>query len=135
MLAELGGKLPSATSESYELEGYFVFTVSALVPISGGGTTLIFETDDHALWQLCDVGLGWTRYEQVGADWRSAEPFRDLLPARIRPRPGSTAPWEYDIVFGPKATLIVRLAPDRKNFTYRLRRKDRSRGLPQIKTS
>lgn len=103
------------------------------VLISGGGTTLIFETDDHALWQLCDVGLGWTRYEQVGADWRSAEPFRDLLPARIRPRPASTAPWEYDIAFGPKATLIVRLAPDRKNFTYRLRRKDRSSGLPQTK--
>jgi len=94
-------------------------------PVRGGGTTLIFETEDHALWQLCDVGLSWTRHGQIGADWRPADPFRDLLPARIRPRPASTAPWEYDIAFGPKATLIVHLAPDKKNFTYRVRRKDR----------
>jgi hypothetical protein len=38
------------------------------VPSAGGGTTLVFETDDHALWQLCDVGLGWARYEQVSPD-------------------------------------------------------------------
>jgi hypothetical protein len=100
------------------------------VPIPGGGTTLVFETDDHVLWQLSDVGLGWTRYEQVGAAWRQAEPFRGLLPARIRPRPVSTLPWEYDIPFGSRATLIVRLAPDKKDFTYRVKRKDRSRGVP-----
>jgi hypothetical protein len=97
-------------------------------PMPGGGATLIFETDDHAMWQLCDVGLGWSRFEQVGDGWREAEPFRDLLPARIRPRPESAAPWEYDIAFGPRAALIVRLAPDSRNFTYRIRRKDRSRG-------
>ncbi len=92
------------------------------IDIPGRGTTLVFETDDHALWELCDVGLGWSKHAGVENGWRAAEPFRDLLPARISPRPETTAPWDYDIALGSKAMLIVRLAPDKKNFTYRVKR-------------
>jgi hypothetical protein len=95
------------------------------LPVSEGGIRLIFETDDHVLWELCDVGLGWSRHREIGRDWRVAERFRDLLPARVRPRPESTTPWEYEIPFGPKATLVVGLAPDKKKFVYRLKRKVR----------
>lgn len=98
------------------------------VPITGGGMTLVFETDDHALWQLCDVGLGWSRYQTVSSEWHQAEPFQDILPARVTPRPKTTAAWQYDIPFGPETTLVVRLAENKRNFIYRLKRKDRARG-------
>jgi len=100
------------------------------VAMSDGGTTLVFETDDQALWQLFDVGLGWSKYDEIGKDWRHAAPFRDVVPARVRPRPEAKAPWEYDIPFGPKATLIVGLSPDKKRFTYRLKRKQPSPRTP-----
>ena len=101
------------------------------VPVADGVRTLIFETDDHALWELCDVGLGWSRYEQVQQDWRRAEPFRDLLPARIRPRPESATPWAYEIHFGSRATMIVNLAPDGGNLTCRIKRKSDLTATPR----
>jgi hypothetical protein len=97
-------------------------------PLPNNGKILIFETDDHALWQLCEVGLGWSCYEQVEQTWRPVEQFKTLLPTRIRPRPESTAPWQYEIDFGVSATLVVRLAADGRNSIYRIRRKNTAEG-------
>ncbi len=98
------------------------------VPITGGGMTLVLETDDHALWEFCDVGLGWSRYQTVSSEWHQAEPFQDILPARVTPRPKTTSACQYDIPFGPETTLVVRLAENKRNFIYRSKRKVRARG-------
>jgi hypothetical protein len=91
------------------------------VPIPEGGTTLVFETDDHVLWQLCDIGLGWTHFDRVGPDWQEPELFRSILPARVRPRVETAVPWQYDIGIGIKAVLVVRPSHDRNTFNYRLK--------------
>jgi hypothetical protein len=33
------------------------------------GPSLIFESDDGVFWQLCDVGLGWTRFSRPEPSW------------------------------------------------------------------
>ena len=72
-----------------------------------GHTVLVFETDDGLLWQLCDGGLGWSPYEQVDSLWPTAPKFAGLLPAKINPRPKTSAPWTFEIPFGSQATLTV----------------------------
>jgi hypothetical protein len=71
------------------------------VPISKDGfTTLVFQTVDGCLWQLCDVGLGWTRFNQVDSDWMVNEQLQKLLPVKINPRPKNSQPWNYEFDFG-----------------------------------
>lgn len=65
------------------------------VPILAGMTTVVFKADDGTLWQLSDVGLGWTAYTDVGEDWKASERFTGLLPARIKPRPVTNRPWHF----------------------------------------
>ena len=77
------------------------------VPAASGRTLLIFQTQDGALWQLCDAGLGWTQYNAVDPGWPSAKKLADLLPAKINPRPPVSAPWRFEIHFGSKASLSV----------------------------
>ena len=54
-------------------------------PTGTGGSTLIFQTDDSVLWQLCDAGLGWTAYDQAESDWEPAKALQEFLPIRINP--------------------------------------------------
>ncbi len=89
-----------------------------------GGSTLVFQTDDDELWQLCDVGLGWTAYGQVARDWRPAGLLEGALPAHINPRPTVEAPWTYEIVFKHGITLLVRPGVGPDQFRYSVRRAD-----------
>ncbi|MBX9603710.1 MAG: hypothetical protein K2X35_22075 [Bryobacteraceae bacterium] len=73
------------------------------------GHHLVFQTEDRVLWQLCDAGLGWSPYDHPDPSWILAENFAALLPARINPRPKAESPWTFDISFGARATLCVRL--------------------------
>ena len=91
-------------------------------PIDGGGSTLVFQTKDGELWQLCDAGLGWTAYDQVAADWRPAEPLQDGLPAHINPRPLVKAPWSYEISFARGVSLIVCPGAGSNQFRWGIRR-------------
>ena len=77
------------------------------VPTASGHTVLVFQTDDGLLWQLCDAGLGWSPYDHIDPSWPSTDKFADLLPARINPRPKTSAPWTFEISFGAHATLAV----------------------------
>lgn len=94
------------------------------VPIDGDGTTLIFQTKDGELWQLCDGGLGWTAYSKVDSDWSSAMVFNDLLPAQINPRPRYKVPWHYEIDFGRGVTLVVRPGSQSSQFQWSIRRRE-----------
>jgi hypothetical protein len=75
-----------------------------------GESTLVFETDDGVLWQLCDVGLGWTRYVQPGPDWELNSRLAPHLPSRFNPRPGAPGSWTYEFELSSVARLTVRLS-------------------------
>lgn len=77
------------------------------VPTPSGNSTLVFETDDGLLWQLCDAGLGWAPFDRVDPAWKPAIKFAALVPARVNPRPQTWAPWRFAIMFGT-ARLEVR---------------------------
>lgn len=91
------------------------------VPTGSGHTVLVFETDDGLLWQLCDVGLGWSPYDHVDPSWPIVQKFAGLLPARINPRPKAAAPWTFEIPFGASATLAVFPGKQAGQVLYRLR--------------
>jgi hypothetical protein len=92
------------------------------IPLASGRTLLIFQTQDGVLWQLCDGGLGWTHYDAVDPAWPAAKNFGDLLPAKINPRPPVSAPWTFEIQFGPKARLSVHPGRAAGEVLYKLRR-------------
>lgn len=73
-----------------------------------GSKPLIFETLDGCLWQLCDVGLGWTYYEYVEDDWAENRKINQYLPATIDPRPKDSKPWNYEIKLENKAIIWVK---------------------------
>lgn len=83
--------------------------------------TLIFETGDSMLWQLCEVGLGWCPFREVDPGWTLARDFADFLPATIVPRPPTTVPWNYDLVFGKRVVLRIRLKENDTHPTFGLR--------------
>jgi hypothetical protein len=77
-------------------------------PAESNRNVLIFQTEDGALWQLCDAGLGWAPCDKVDPSWPVANKFGSLLPAKTNPRPPVKAPWTFDLQIGPKAHLAVR---------------------------
>lgn len=79
-------------------------------PIESGAVAQIFELDDGSLWQLSDVGLGWTRFARPNADWRENALLKRYLPARTNPRPGAPGSWNYELALGSLATISVRLS-------------------------
>jgi hypothetical protein len=82
------------------------------VPV-GEGSTLIFETDDGELWQLCDAGLGWSPFETRGSDWRENDLINRHLPATLNPRPRDAKPWNYELPLRGGALLWVRKTDQR----------------------
>lgn len=92
-------------------------------PTEAGGSTLIFQTEDRILWQLCDAGLGWTVYDQVESSWKPLVPLQKFLPARINPRPPIEKPWHFDILLGGGVSLAVRPGPRKNFFRWDIRRK------------
>jgi hypothetical protein len=89
--------------------------------IAQGGTHLVFETEDGCLWELCDVGLGWTAIETTGSGWQESGTFKPFLPVTINPRPKRQGHWHYEINLGNRAVLWVRPAEGR-SFRYGIRR-------------
>lgn len=85
--------------------------------LDDGRRPLIFEFADGSLWQLCDVGLGLTRFQQIDADWTEHSTIKPYLPAEITPRPRHTAPWDYEFILANGAVLWVK--PGRQKATFR----------------
>jgi hypothetical protein len=87
-----------------------------------GAKAIFFETDDGAIWQLCDVGLGWTAADTADPAWLPSSLLNQFLPATIEPRPRLLGPWHYDMELDG-ATLVVRPGRPGGPFSFSLRRK------------
>jgi hypothetical protein len=91
--------------------------------MADGGKPLIFESADGELWQLCDVGLGWTHYDQVEPDWQENEIIGRYLPADINPRPKYSKPWHYEFSLARGALLWVRPGKPERSFAWGIQTK------------
>jgi len=91
-----------------------------------GGKPLVFEMQDGSRWQLCDAGLGWTRFQKTEPHWVEHPAIQPYLPADITPRPKDIKPWEYE--FQLKAGAILWVKPGRRpnTFQWGIRTKNRS---------
>jgi hypothetical protein len=98
-------------------------------PMVSGQKTLVFQTDDGLLWQLCDGGLGWAPYHEVDPSWPTVPKFAGLLPARINPRPKASTPWTFEIPFGARATLAVYPGKQAGQVIYNLRLKGKQSAM------
>lgn len=87
-----------------------------------GGKPLIFQLADGSLWQLCDVGLGWTRFQEVGSGWREHLATKPYLPAEILPRPNAAALWEYEFRLAHGAVLWVKPGAQGQTFKWGVRK-------------
>lgn len=82
-----------------------------------GGMPLVFELSDGTLWQLCDVGLGWTRFKKTEPHWVEHPAIKPYLPADIIPRSKGVRPWVYE--FKLKRGAVLWVQPGRQPQTFR----------------
>lgn len=73
------------------------------------GKTLVFQTKDRELWQLSEVGLAWSPFDEVKDEWTEIEEIKSYLPATIRPRPQIENPWHYAFQLSENVHLKVSL--------------------------
>ena len=97
--------------------------------LDDGSKPLVFELADGSLWQLSDVGLGWTRFREVGPGWTEHPALRLHLPADILPRPEPIGPWDYEFTLANAAVLWVK--PGRQPKTFRWGVRTPKRGAEQ----
>jgi len=86
------------------------------VQVGNGQIMQVFETDDGCLWQLCDIGLGWTCFEKPAPNWVLNQVVQKYLPATINPRPSISEPWTYGFPLAKAAILWVK--PGKRNQSY-----------------
>lgn len=94
--------------------------------VADGRKPLIFELADGSLWQLSDVGPGWTRFQEVGPTWTEHPGIKPHLPAYILPRPKPAAPWDYEFTLANGAMLWVKPGHQRQTFKWGVRTPKRS---------
>ena len=68
-------------------------------------------------WLLSDVGLGWTRFKEVGPGWTEPPAVKRHLPADILLRPEPNGPWDCEFALANGAVLWVK--PGRQKQTFR----------------
>jgi len=81
-------------------------------------SALIFEADDGCFWQLCEVGLGWTRLKTPGPDWSVNQNLQQYLPATVNSRPAATEPWNYEFSLAKGAILWVKREAGEKHYVW-----------------
>lgn len=89
--------------------------------VDDGRKLLVFELADGSLWQLSDVGLGWTRFREVGPGWTEHPAIKPHVPADILPRPRPAAPWDYEFTLANGAVLWVKPGRQKQTFRWGLR--------------
>lgn len=82
---------------------------------------LVFETDDGCLWQLCDVGLGWTGFNAIGPEWKLQKIIQAHLPAIINPRPINCNPWNYELNLANGVVFWVKPGREENTFKWGVR--------------
>jgi len=93
------------------------------VEIDNSIVTQVFESDDGCLWQLCDVGLGWTILKKKELYWEINQEIQSFLPAKINPRPNINQPWNYEFHLLKDKILFIRRGKKDKSYTYGIREK------------
>lgn len=93
------------------------------VKTNNKSVSLIFETEDGCLWQLCDVGLGWSYYEIIGIDWKVNKRFQQFLPANIISKPKNKKPWHYEFALANGAKFWVRPGKNKNTFVWGIKTK------------
>jgi len=88
------------------------------VKVANDLVTQIFETDDGNLWQLCDIGLGWSRFEKRESDWSINENVQKYLPANINPRPSIHEAWNYEFFLAQGAILWVKSGKRERSYEW-----------------
>ena len=96
------------------------------VTLDDGRKLLIFELADGSLWQLSDVGLGWTRFKEVVPGWTEHPAVKRHLPADILPRPEPNGPWDYEFALANGAVLWVKPGRQKQTFRWGVRAPKRS---------
>lgn len=82
---------------------------------------LIFELGDGSLWQLSDVGLSLTRFQEIGPGWTEHPAIKPHLPAEILPRPEHVASWDYEFTLSNGAVLWVKPGRQKATFSWGVR--------------
>lgn len=85
------------------------------------GQSLIFELADGSLWQLSDVGLGWTQFQEIGPGWTEHPVVKTHLPADILPRPQFAGPWDYEFTLARGVVLWVKPGRQKQTFKWGVR--------------
>lgn len=89
--------------------------------LPNGQKPLVFETEDGCLWQLCDVGLGWTYYDSIQENWTENKDISKYLPATINPRPTGFEPWKYEFQLSKETVLWLHPGIREKSFKWGIR--------------
>ena len=64
---------------------------------SGPKTEFVLRDDGGQFWQLMEVGLGWARHAEIGAEWFRYPALTPHLPAAIVSRPRGAKSWNYKL--------------------------------------
>jgi len=88
------------------------------VEVADGLITQILETDDGNLWQLSDVGLGWSKFTEKDSHWKINENFQKYLPANINPRPSIRESWNYEFQLTKGAIFWVKRGKRERSYTW-----------------
>lgn len=89
--------------------------------LPNGHKPLVFETEDGCLWQLCDVGLGWTYYDSIEEGWSENKEICEYLPVTLNPRPPGFEPWHYELRLSKGAILWVKPGSIENTFKWGIR--------------
>jgi hypothetical protein len=90
------------------------------VELSEGLVSQIFETEDGELWQLCDIGLGWSIISKQLYKWQINEKIQKYLPYVIIPRPKIDEEWNYKFPLSKGAIFCVKPGSEEKKYSWEL---------------
>lgn len=91
------------------------------VPVDDKKLALVFQTKDGCLLELCDIGLGWSHFSNVGSNWKPNEKAQSYLPIRINPHPKNAQGWNYEFDLGKGIVLWVKKSERIKSFHWDIR--------------
>jgi hypothetical protein len=91
------------------------------VKVSDNLVAQIFELEDGTLWQLCDKGIGWSRFEKPSPSWQKNQAIKEFIPANINPRPLSSRSWEYEFLLKKRMILWVKPGKEEGSYSWGLK--------------
>jgi hypothetical protein len=91
------------------------------VPFDDKRLALVFQTNDDCLLELCDIGLGWSRFASIESNWTINEKLKSHLPIKLNPRPKNVEAWNYEFDLGKGTVLWVKKSEKIKSFHWGVR--------------